>query len=350
MNAAIFAKQKRPDWQVAVLERGVLPSGASTKNAGFACFGSPSELLDDLGRHSEEEVFALVQKRWEGLQQLRSMLGEEQIGFEPIGSYEVFTPAQERLLADCVDLLPFLNEKVSEITGIQDPYQLASKESATFGFRNVLNLIANKAEGQLDTGKMMRTLLAFAREAGVELYTGMGVETCSRDSNGWQLQCRSGTLSTNQVVVATNGFAKQLLPELDVQPARAQVLITEPIEDLPFRGSFHMEAGYYYFRNVGNRVLFGGGRNLDFEGETTTELALTDQIQSQLEEYLQTVILPGREVAILQRWSGVMGVGPHKTTIVREVQPGLYCAVRMGGMGVAIGTLVGREAGELCVG
>lgn len=48
LNAAIEYKLKYPRQKVLVLERGILPLGASTKNAGFACFGSVSELNDDL--------------------------------------------------------------------------------------------------------------------------------------------------------------------------------------------------------------------------------------------------------------------------------------------------------------
>lgn len=51
LNAAIRLKQLDPALDVLVLERGALPEGASTRNAGFACFGSPSELLADLAHH-----------------------------------------------------------------------------------------------------------------------------------------------------------------------------------------------------------------------------------------------------------------------------------------------------------
>jgi hypothetical protein len=37
-----------------------------------------------------------------------------------------------------------------------------------------------------------------------------------------------------------------------VKPARAQVLITEPIDNLDVRGTFHLDCGYYYFRNIGS--------------------------------------------------------------------------------------------------
>jgi hypothetical protein len=55
---------------------------------------------------------------------------------------------------------------------------------------------------------------------------------------------------------------------------------TEPIDNLDVRGTFHLDCGYYYFRNIGDRILLGGGRNLDFETETTTEFAQTEIIQN----------------------------------------------------------------------
>ena len=60
---AFFLKKKHPNRKVVVLERGILPQGASSKNAGFACFGSISEILSDLKTHSEEQVLELVKKR-----------------------------------------------------------------------------------------------------------------------------------------------------------------------------------------------------------------------------------------------------------------------------------------------
>ena len=36
-----------PNSKIAVFDKGVFPDGASTKNAGFACFGSLSELVED---------------------------------------------------------------------------------------------------------------------------------------------------------------------------------------------------------------------------------------------------------------------------------------------------------------
>jgi hypothetical protein len=66
----------------------MLPHGASTKNAGFACFEVFQEIIDL--KHSEEEVYQLVTKRLEGLRLLRKRLGDEAIDFKPYGGYELF--------------------------------------------------------------------------------------------------------------------------------------------------------------------------------------------------------------------------------------------------------------------
>ena len=151
---------------------------------------------------------------------------------------------------------------------------------------------------------------------------------------------------TKKLVITTNGFAKELIP-VAVQPARAQVLITKPIPNLDIIGTFHLDRGYYYFRNFEDRILLGGGRNLDFEGETTTELAQTVLIQNRLEQLLREVILPNQYFEIDQRWSGIMGIGSHKKPIVEQLSEHVYCGVRMGGMGVAIGSLIGKETADL---
>jgi glycine/D-amino acid oxidase-like deaminating enzyme len=116
---------------------------------------------------------------------------------------------------------------------------------------------------------------------------------------------------------------------------------------LDIKGTFHLDKGYYYFRNIGNRILFGGGRNLDFEGETTSEFGETEQIQNRLEHLLREVILPNQEFKIEHRWSGIMGLGSSKKPIVSQLSDHVYCGVRLGGMGVAIGSLIGTELADL---
>ena len=85
LSCALQLRDQFPTSKILILEKGILPQGASTKNAGFACFGSLSELISDLNTHSEEDVFQLVKKRIEGLQLLRKTIGDQKINYQELG-------------------------------------------------------------------------------------------------------------------------------------------------------------------------------------------------------------------------------------------------------------------------
>ena len=89
LSTALFLKQRFPKSNILILEKGILPQGASTKNAGFACFGSLSEILQDLQHHTEQEVLDLVQQRVDGLKLLRQSLGDQEMNYKPYGGYEI---------------------------------------------------------------------------------------------------------------------------------------------------------------------------------------------------------------------------------------------------------------------
>jgi glycine/D-amino acid oxidase-like deaminating enzyme len=346
LNAALCLKERSPKLNILVAERGALPSGASTKNAGFACFGSVSELADDLSKMQEDEVFALVGKRFEGLKRLRARVGDAAMRFEENGGYEVFD--DEKSYAECADRISEFNTKLKSVIGRNDVYKNADEKIAQFGFRNVKHMIVCPAEGQIDTGLMMEALIEKAKAAGIKILNGLHITGFINEKDGLILQTANGySIPIKRLLICTNGFAKQLLPKEDVEPARAQVLITSPIPSLKLKGTFHYDKGYYYFRNVGDRVLFGGGRNLDFTGENTSTHATTPLIQDKLDELLREMILPGVNYSIDQRWSGTMGVGAKKEPIVKKISENVFCAVRMGGMGIALGSLTGEEAASL---
>ena len=340
LHCALNLKEKYPKASILVLEKGILPQGASTKNAGFACFGSLSEILDDLKTHSEEEVVALVKKRWGGLQKLRKNLGDKQLDFQQLGGYELFT---EELFEECAPKLESINNLLKSIFKT-DVFSFCENK---FRFSKIHpKTVFNPLEGQIDTGKMMCRLLRKAQVAGIKILNGLEVEKFTQQSDGVLIQTNVIEFRTKNLCIATNGFAKQVLQE-DVQPARAQVLITKPIKNLHLKGTFHLEKGYYYFRNIDDRILLGGGRNLDFQTEETTQFGQTEIIQNKLEELLKTTILPKTKVEIDHRWSGIMGVGNQKKAILKKISSNVFCGVRLGGMGVAIGSVIGEELAEL---
>jgi glycine/D-amino acid oxidase-like deaminating enzyme len=336
-------RERFPDSKILVLEKGMLPHGASTKNAGFACFGSISEIIDDLKSHSEEEVFNLVQKRWKGLQLLRKRLGDERIDFKPFGGYELFLEEDESCYDECINKLPFINDILKPLFRTD----VFAKEIDRFGFNGIReHLVFNPFEAQIDTGNMMQALLKEAIYENILILNQQTVTSFLDKGNEVEVVLDNFSFMTKKILFATNGFANELTNG-EVKPARAQVLITEPITNLDIKGTFHLDRGYYYFRNIGDRILLGGGRNLDFDAETTTEFAQTKIVQNKLEQLLKEVILPNQDFKIEHRWSGIMGIGNSKNPIVSQLSQNVYCGVRLGGMGVAIGSLIGTELADL---
>ena len=343
LHCALQLRERFPKSKILVLEKGSLPQGASTKNAGFACFGSLSEIIDDLKIHSEEEVVQLIQKRWNGLQILRKRLGDTAIDFKPFGGYELFLKEHESSYNECLQKLPFINELLKPLL----KNDVFAKEMDRFAFHGIQEyLIFNPFEAQIDTGNMMQALLKEAVTQNILILNQVEVSSFVDKKESVEIAIGDFSFDSRKVLFATNGFAGQLTNNA-VKPARAQVLITEPIKNLDIKGTFHLDKGYYYFRNIEDRILLGGGRNLDFEGETTTELGQTTLIQNKLEQLLKEVILPNTEYKIAHRWSGIMGLGSTKNPIVEQLSENVFCGVRLGGMGVAIGSLIGQELADL---
>ncbi len=346
LSTAFHLKKTHPKAKILVLDKGVLPFTASSKNAGFACFGSPSEIMDDLSNTPEMEVWKTVEMRWKGLQALKNWLGEKEIDLQTLGSWDLMENKTDT--EEIRSKLKELNLALKSITGEANVYAEDKEASKRFGFENLDSAFKNKLEGQLDTSLLIQTAIKRAQDSGITILRGVEMKSYSSNTNHVILETNYGELKSSNLVICTNGFTPEIDEKTVIRPARAQVLITKEMPDLKTLGTFHIDSGYYYFRNVGYRLLIGGGRNLDFKKEETTELFITQEIQSAIEEKLKRIILPKTTFEIEHRWAGIMGIGNKKEPIIKRVDSRVCIGVRMGGMGVAIGTLVGQRLAEMC--
>lgn len=344
--SALALQKKYPDARILVAERDTLALGASTKNAGFACFGSVGEILDDLLDESFDDAIARVVRRYEGLQKLRATIPDAVCDFSPAGGYELFRSGEEKHFEKSRAFIPELNQRLQHELGFT-PYAEADVKS--FGFRKIIGAISIAREGMLQPAKAIAYLESLCAAKRIAVLHGLEITDIKVKSDRVAVQACNFQFDVAKVLVATNAFAAQLFPDADVVPARGQVLITSPIEDPPFSGTFHMDKGYYYFRNVGKRVLLGGARNMDFAGETTSKLELNNKLQDHLENVLRNQLLPGANFTIEHRWSGIMAFGQkgEKEPLIAEVQHNIVTAIRLGGMGVALSAQVAEEAVEL---
>jgi gamma-glutamylputrescine oxidase len=364
---AYEAIHQNPKSNITILERGTIPSGASTRNAGFSCFGSVSELISDIQLMGEAAMLETVKMRYDGLQRIQEVFKAKEIDYNQWGGYELFQGKKIKgSSAELYDIsklesdIAYLNKilapalKTPKKNGKYLPiYTNASKDIQKLGFQGIEALAFNQLEGQLNSAKLVLALQKAVQAKGVQILFGTEVKKFKSHSKGVTITTNlEAPLETKQFLVCTNGFAKQLMPSIDVVPARGQVFVTEPINNLKFKGCFHFDEGYYYFRNLGNRLLLGGARNADFKNEKTYSLETSATIQKVLEDFMMQRILPkgSKKPKIELRWSGTMGMGSIKKPIIEQVQPNVYCAVRMSGMGVAIAPIVAKKALKLMKG
>jgi len=348
LQTALELRALRPRDRILLLERGLLPAGASSRNAGFACFGSLTEIIHDIDAMGADAAVALVERRWRGLSRLRERLGAAAMGYEEFGGYELLTDAQ----AGALERLDDVNARLHPLFG-REVFSVDAAGLAASGFGpQVRTLVRNPLEGQVHSGRMMRALAQLAASQGIEIHTGTQITRIEEDGALVRVHAageRRLAFRAPRVAVCANGVAAALLPDCGIVPGRGQVIVTEPIAGLPWRGTYHFDEGFYYFRNVGERILFGGGRNLDFAAEETGEMVLTETIQAALERLLHETIVPGRAPRITHRWAGIMGFTADKQPRVARMSERIVLGFGCNGMGVALGADIAAEAASLMV-
>jgi gamma-glutamylputrescine oxidase len=337
---AFFLKKKHPKAEIAILERGTLPSGASTKNAGFACFGSPSELLENVKEIGWDSTLAMTEKRFEGIQIIKQYFGDV-IDYNPCGASELFM--EQAIFDENLNQLEILNKNLATIVKNQNHFYHDSKIISKSKFKGFKYAISNDAEAAIHSGKLFNSLYKWLVARDVKFFFGTEVTDIDSENEVAQVMTKNlGTFESRHVCICTNAFSNTFLPEQHIQPGRGQVLITKPIAGLSFDKTFHFEKGYFYFRNVGERILFGGGRNLDFEGETTEHFGDNKLIIKELEKYLKEYILPNQPFEIEQIWSGIMAFNEAKVPFSQIIKPNLSASICMNGMGVALAPFLAK--------
>ena len=298
----------------------------------------------DLESTDAKEVADLAARRWRGLQLMRSLLDDDETGYEACGGFELFRAQDRDLLDHCLKQLGEIDTLVSEATGLKNIYSYQT--TLPPGLRQGCEVIFNAYEGRLDTGKLYSSLLARVSHLGVQILNGVKVHQL-REGNSPELRTSIGRLYCHKMIVTVNAFATSLLPGLDVRPARNQVVVSRPIPGLKLDGCFHLDRGYFYFRNIGERLLIGGGRHLLGQEEETVQMSTTETGVDMLLGLATEVLELNKRPEPEWQWSGILGIGSRKLPIIDEVAQNVYCAVRMGGMGVALSSVAGREVSEL---
>jgi glycine/D-amino acid oxidase-like deaminating enzyme len=351
LSTACSIKEKYPSAGIVVIERGIFPTGASTKNAGFACFGSLTEILYDIETLGESKAIELVEMRWKGLELLQKRLSGKEMDFLNYGGYELL----DSIRLPALDKMEYVNRLLHPIFS-KEVFTAADSKISEFGFNSnsVKSLVFSSFESQIDTGLMMKNLIRLAQAKGINIINGC--EAADFEEKEGVIRVRAKTAISSEylifecskLIIAANAFSNKIIKDSEVKPGRGHVIVTKPVERLRFKGVFHMDEGFYYFRNYGNRIIFGGGRNLDFKAEETTDFTFNQKILNNLKEKLDNVILPGQHYEIEHQWTGIMGFGVNKLPVIKQ-KGNVISALSCNGMGIALSSFVAKEIVDIVI-
>ena len=344
MTTAIALRKLAPEAKICIIDRGHLPTGGSTKNAGFMCFGSVGELAANIRQYGIESTLSTVKLRLEGLNLLRSLTGDHAIDYRPCGGYEITTSSAET--EGLISHIPYLNTLLDDHFGLKETYSVQQHQVGQQTHR----LIYNQYEGSIHTGKLITTLLRLCHQAEILMlpstqvisyHNDSGLITIETDTHPVTVTCRS-------LLLCTNAFTPTLA-DVSITPQRNQVIVTTPVEHNLLESCYHYHQGYVYFRPLGDQILIGGGRHLFAKSEQTDDFGNTHEVTQYLLDWVRTHLLSHQQVDIAHQWSGILGTGDPLLPLIHEVEPNVYVAAKMNGMGVAIGAKVGQLLAEMTV-
>ena len=344
LAAALELRFLSDQTQITVIDRSPFADGGSSRNAGFACFGPPRELLEDIASYGEAAMCENVGRRLRGLERLRRILGDDTIGYEASGSLEVAMPDDSRPATTPAEI-ERLNALLAGVTGLPKTFVDAGRMDGIS--EEALSVWQSPLEGMLQTNQLILELERRAAEAGIVVRRGLDV-TALRLGERPELDLLPAfspvestfTVSPPTVLVAVNGMMGRLLATADVARQPNRVVVTAPIEGALPDCPIHAEGGYLYTRPLeGRRMLVGGGRHWGDLPDAERE--------ARLMEWLSRVVPAARGAEIEMAWTGMLGIGSDCTPRVECLGGGTFGAWRMGGIGVATGMAVGADLARL---
>ncbi|MES2003560.1 MAG: FAD-dependent oxidoreductase [Bacteroidota bacterium] len=344
---ALELKQKHPQRRITILERNTIPLGASTRNAGFACFGSPTELLHDAETQGIDNMLRIVEMRYKGIEKIRNYLKDEEIDFDPCGGYECIN-ADYKHWGNLDDKILELNQALKQITGNTSIFERTTEKLTTLGLQGFDALVENRTEAALHSGKLVQALAQKLLASGVHILYGTGISGWHEAGNDIEVETNGQVMiKTKQLIYCTNAFTQTLLPETGITPARGQIIVTSPIEGLAMKGTFHYDEGFYYWRNLGNRILLGGARNEAFAEEETLNMDGSAIVRNALVAFLKKHLHSSYQYTIEHQWSGIMAFTENKQPMVKQLANNVFAAIACNGMGVALTPVIAEEMARM---
>jgi glycine/D-amino acid oxidase-like deaminating enzyme len=324
--------------RVALLERDVLASGATGRNAGFLLCGVASTYSVAVKSHGRERARALWALSRDNHALLRGLVEQEKIDclYARRGSTTLALSEQEAKA---------LARSAAQLTedGFRAEFLDDTAAARAFPGSGVLAGLHHPDDGEIHPARFVRGLARSAEDRGARIYERTPVTKISSTADSVTLETPGGRLSASMLLLATNAYTGLLHPYFEgaIVGMRGQMFATEPCPEHLIPNPVYVDFGFEYFRQLPDgRILAGGGRRASLDTELTFVDRPTDKVQGAIESFLYSCFPGARRLRITHRWAGIMGfscdelpnVGPLPGSVNTYVAAGYHGH----GMGYAV--------------
>ena len=302
VSSAYWLKKEDPGLNILLIERGVIGSGATGRNAGFITCGSVehfNRLCERWGREVALEMWRFSEKNLELLKE-HIIQDDKKLEFDHSGTFSLASTDEE---------FHELKETARLMESMDIGVEVLEDESIQkrLGVAEFVGGIKYLRDASINPIKLLHKM---HKMAGVDTLENTEVSDIEKlDSGNMLIKTQHYEIETSVAVLALNGYAASVKKYFadKVYPTRGQIMVTEPVA--PFmEGPCYANFVLDYFRQLEDgRVLIGGFRQLEKATEVGYSDHTTEVIQDALYSFLQKHIPVLKNKKITHRWSGVMG-------------------------------------------
>ena len=331
---------------VAVAEAETPGWGASGRNGGFCCLGGAKASRESLvKRHGEAAANEYFEAERNAVALVAQLLKRFEIQADTHSNGETqlaHRPKDFETLKREADI--WVNRTGTE------PQLIAEKDLPAHGMIGPFFGALTLPDGfGINPRKYLFGIADAAQRAGAHFFQNSPVTGIEPDNGGYTLRTAAGTITCQQVIVATNGYSSENIPDWlanRYMPAQSNVLVTRPLtnEELSAQGWTSQQMAYdtrdllHYFRLMpDNRFLFG------MRGSLMSSSGSEKRARKRTRSHFERMFPAWAKVESNHTWSGMVCLSRNLTPFAGPVpgQPGVYAGLAYHGNGVAMGSYTG---------
>jgi gamma-glutamylputrescine oxidase len=312
--------------RVRVYDARGIGEGASGRNGGFALRGAAARYDVARETYGADAARELWQRTEGAVDRLEAIAGD---AFRRTGSLRLAADAEERV------------EIEGEYDALRDDgFAVEWRDELPQLRPDFRGAIFHPTDGAVQPAGFVQRLADAAAATGVAFVEHHRIDSLD-------------DIDAEQIVIATDGSGRGLLPELDdaLWPARGQVIATAPLPDRLFDCPHYARHGFDYWQQLADgRIVLGGFRDFSILTEMTDDETTTEPIQKALEAFL--VELLGELPDVTHRWAGIFGLTQDLLPLVGPVpgHDGVWVAAGYSGHGNVFGLLCGELVADAMLG